>query len=359
MHGARREGPGAGGTGYPRRMRAVVLRKTGGPEVLVPEIVADPEPGPGECLVRVRASSVCGRDLIDRRGGFPLMKIPTILGHEFAGEIVRAGEGTRLSPGARVVNLHRPSCLACPRCLGGEPVHCERAFQSFGHTVDGGYAELVVAHERALVGIPDDLPFDVASTLMCTAGVALHALRTRGRLTLGETVLITGASGGVGTMAVQLARRIGARVVATTSSPAKAAALAQLGASEVVVTGKGPFHSEVIARAGGSVDVALELTGSATFGSALRSLRRGGRMVVVGNIETLKVELNPGALILQGLEILGSASCTHRDLEDVIALVRAGELVPVIDRKLPLEEAAEAHRLLAERQVKGRIVLLP
>lgn len=340
-------------------MRAVVLRKTGGPEVLVSETVADPEPGPEECLVRVRATAVCGRDLIDRRGGFPLMKVPTILGHEFAGEVVRAGKGARFAPGARVVNLHRPSCLACPRCLGGEPIHCERAFQSFGHTVDGGYAELVVAHHRALVEIPAELSFDIASTLMCTAGVALHALRTRGRLALGETALVTGASGGVGTMAVQLARRMGARVIATTSSPDKAPALRKLGAHEVVVTGKGPFCGEVISKASGGVDLALELTGSATFGSALRSLRRGGRMVVVGNIETTKVEVNLGALILQGLEIFGSASCTHRDLEDVFSLVRAGELKPTIDRRLKLEEAAEAHRLLADRQAIGRIVLLP
>jgi NADPH:quinone reductase-like Zn-dependent oxidoreductase len=257
------------------------------------------------------------------------------------------------------VNLHRPSCAACRSCLAGRPIDCERAFQSFGHTVDGGYAELVVAHHRALVRIPEGIGFDVASTLMCTAAVALRALRSRARLALGETALITGASGGVGAAAVQIARRMGARVIATTTQERKAEALRRLGAHEVVVSPDGRFHNQVAAVSDGGVDVSLELTGSATFPSALRSLRRGGRMVVVGNIEASKVELSLGALIVYNYEILGSAMCAHRDLEDVFGLVRAGELAPVIDRTLPLEQAADAHRLLAERAAVGRIVLVP
>lgn len=343
-------------------MRAVVLRQVGGPEKLVLEDTPDPKLEAEDVLVRVRAAAVCGRDLIDRRGGFPLMKLPTVLGHEFAGEVVKVGPGaaaSALSPGDRVINLHRPSCGVCRRCLGGEAILCERAWQSFGHTIDGGYAELVAAHHRALVKIPASLPFEAAATLMCTAGVALQALRARGGLSLGETVLITGASGGVGSMAVQVARRMGARVIATTSSPAKVEALLALGASEVVVSESGRFHEEVLRRNDGGVDVALELTGSATFQGALRSLRRGGRIVVVGNIETEKLQINPGALILYGYTIAGSAGCTHRDLEDVIRMVVAGEIKAQVDRVLPLGEAAAAHRLLAERAVVGRVVLVP
>jgi D-arabinose 1-dehydrogenase-like Zn-dependent alcohol dehydrogenase len=319
-------------------------------------------PGAEEVLVRVRASAVCGRDLIDRRGGFPLMKLPTILGHEFAGEIERASAeavAAGLQPGDRVVNLHRPSCGQCARCAAGEPVLCERAWQSFGHTVDGAYAELVVAHHRALVKIPDGVSFEDASTLMCTAGVGLRALVTRGRLADGETVVVTGASGGVGTAAVQLARLIGARVFAVTSSPSKVAALEALGAERVFVSPDGKFHAEAMAWAGGGVDLALELTGSATFTSALKSLRRGGRLVVVGNIDTARVSLNLGALILYAHEILGSASCTREDLEQVLALVASGKLRAVIDRKLPLRLATEAHGLLEARAAFGRIVLVP
>lgn len=340
-------------------MRAVVLREIGEPERLVSETLPDPVAGAGELTLRVRAVSVCGRDLIDRRGGFPMMKLPTVLGHEIAGEVAGVGAGvTGFAVGDRVINLHRPSCGVCRRCLEGETIACERAWQSYGHTVDGGYAERVVAWPRGLVKLPDAIPFDVASTLMCTAGVALRALRGRARLELGETVLITGASGGVGQAAVQIARAMGARVVATTTSPSKVEALRALGAHHVVVSENHRFSDDVI-KATGQVDVVMELTGSPTFAAALRSLRTGGRMVVVGNIEASKVELNPGAIILRGLEIHGSASCTARDLGDVFAMVEAGTLVPRIDRTLPLDRAAEAHRLLAERQVVGRVVLLP
>jgi NADPH:quinone reductase-like Zn-dependent oxidoreductase len=343
-------------------MRAVVLHEVGGPERLAPEEVKDPIPGAGEALVRVRASAVCGRDLIDRRGGFPMMKLPTILGHEFAGEIVALGEGagdTALRVGDKVVNLHRPACGECPRCLGGDPVLCERAWQSFGHSVDGAYAELVVADRRALVPAPASIPFEQLSTLMCTAGVALYAMRRRGGLGRGETVLVTGASGGVGSMAVGVAKALGARVIASTTSAAKVEAIEALGADHVIVSSDGRFDGEVKRLTDGGVDLALELTGSATFLGSLRSLRRGGRLVVVGNIDTEKVAMNLGYLILHGLTVAGSASCWRDDPTDVFAMVEKGELAPKIDRVLPLAEAAEAHRLLAERKVVGRVVLVP
>ncbi|MFT3774216.1 MAG: zinc-binding dehydrogenase [Minicystis sp.] len=340
-------------------MRAVVLREHGEPERLVPEIVPDPVPKADEVLVRVRASSVCGRDLIDRRGGFPMMKMPAILGHELAGEVVAVGSSVEgFKPGDRVINLQRPSCGACRRCLEGEPVLCERAWQSFGLTVDGAYAEQVIAWPRGLVKLPDAIPFDVGSTLMCTAGVALRALRGRAQLELGETVLITGASGGVGQAAVQIARHMGARVVVTTTSPDKVEALQKLGAHHVVVSDKHRFADDVI-KATGQVDAVLDLVGAPTIVPALRCLRMGGRMVVLGNIELSKVEINPGMLIVRGLSVLGGVSCSARDLADVFAMVASGALVPRIDRRLPLDRAAEAHRLLADRKVVGRVVLVP
>lgn len=342
-------------------MRAVVLHAVGGEEQLVPGELADPSPGEGEVLVRVRAASVCGRDLIDRRGGFPAIKLPIVLGHEFAGEIVALGAGGGaggLSPGDRVVNLHRPFCAACSRCRAGDLLLCERAFQSFGHTIDGGYAEFVVAHHRALVRLPSSISFEAGSTLMCTAGVALRALRGRADVQLGERVLITGASGGVGVMAIQIARTMGARVIAVTSSPAKADALRSLGAEVIVARPDGRFASEVLRRTDG-VDVALELTGTATFVEAMKSLRRGGRLALLGNINADKIPMSLGPIILSGTSIIGSASCTARDLEDVIALVERGAITPTIDRTLPLEGAADAHRILAARGAVGRIVLLP
>lgn len=340
-------------------MRAVVLERVGGPEELTLREVPDPEPGDGEALVRVRTVGVCGRDLIDRRGGFPLMKLPTILGHEMAGEVVAVGPNvTRVAVGDTVANLHRPFCGECRSCISGDVIHCERAWQSFGHTVDGAYAELCVAHQRALVKVPDGLEPLQAASVGCTAGVALRALRREARLEIGETVLITGASGGVGLMAIQIAKRVGARVIGVTGSEHKVHAIRDAGADDVVVE-RGDFDGRVRQLTNGGVDVALELVGGATFRPSLKSLRQRGRLVLVGNVTLERVELNPGAMILFGYRVLGSRSYSPLDLEDCFAMMLRGELSMAIDRTLPLEAAADAHRLLADRKVTGRVMLVP
>jgi acryloyl-coenzyme A reductase len=341
-------------------MHAIVLDQFGGPERLAYRETSEPEIGPEEVLVRVRASAVCGRDLIDARGGFKAMQLPAILGHEFAGEVLAAGSAVRtLQPGDRVVNFHRPYCGECRNCLAGASVDCERAWQSFGHTVAGAYAERVAAHHRALFKFPSGIDFAEAAPVMCTAAVALRGLRHHARLSLGDQLLVTGASGGVGVAAIQIARALGARVVAVTSSEAKSERLKQLGADEIVVSANGDFHDAVRRITGGGADVALELTGSATFASALRSLRARGKLVVIGNIDTGRVSVNLGAMILYSLALFGSHGASHQDLTDCFELVRRGALKVVIDRRLPLERAAEAHRLLAERRVFGRVVLVP
>jgi NADPH:quinone reductase-like Zn-dependent oxidoreductase len=341
-------------------MHAVVLEQFGGPERLSYRQTAEPEIGPDEVLVQVRATGVCGRDLIDARGGFPAMPLPAILGHEFAGEVLAVGNAVRdLSPGDRVVNLHRPYCGDCRNCLAGASVDCERAWQSFGHTVPGGYAERVAAHHRALFKFPAEIDFVEAAPVMCTAAVALRGLRHHARLMLGEQVLITGASGGVGVSAIQIARALGARVLAVTSSESKRERLKQLGADETIVSPNSDFHEAVRKASGGGVDVSLELTGSATFASALRSLRSRGRMVVIGNIDTGRVSVNLGAMILYSYALFGSHGAAHQDLTDCFELMQRGALRIIIDRQLPLKRAAEAHRLLGERAAFGRVVLVP
>jgi acryloyl-coenzyme A reductase len=340
-------------------MRAVVLERTGEPGELVMRELPDPEPRADEVVVRVHAAGVCGRDLIDRRGGFPAMKLPTILGHELAGEVVAAGAAaTRWKPGDRVVNLHRPFCGECRWCIGGDVIDCERAWQSFGHTVDGAYAELVVAHERALVRLPDGIAYADGAALGCTAAVSLRALRSEARLEIGQSVLVTGASGGVGLMAIQIAKRAGATVIAVTGDPDKAAAVERAGADHVVVE-RGDFAPRVRELTNGGADVALELVGRATFRSSLKSLRRRGRLVLVGNVTVDRIAFNPGAVILYGLTIAGSRSYSPKDLEDCLGMLGRGEIRMAIDRTLPLSHAPEAHRLLEERKARGRIILLP
>src|SRR5258705_5236421 len=339
-------------------MRAVVLRRIGGPEELEYCDVPDPVVAPGEALVRVKAEGVCGRDLIDRRGGFRGLQLPVILGHEFAGEVVKVAPGVvDLAPGDRVANLLRLGCGACRACQRGETPICERAWQSFGQTRNGGYAELVVAPAEALVKVPAQVSDVEAASVACTFGVALRALRTFRRVTLGDRVLVTGASGGVGMAAIQIAKALGAEVIAATGSESKHEALAKAGADEVVVDPGATIHAKVREHAPLGVDVALELTGSPTFTASMRSLKNGGKLVLVRNILADSIKFNPGAVILYGYQILGSAGCTRTDLENALAMIASKKLVVDIDLVLLLEKPADAHRILAERNSISPIVL--
>jgi D-arabinose 1-dehydrogenase-like Zn-dependent alcohol dehydrogenase len=184
----------------------------------------------------------------------------------------------------------------------------------------------------------------------------LRALRRHGALESGQTVLITGASGGVGIHAVQVAKILGARVVAVTSSEAKSEAILRAGADDVLVA-KGPFHRDVLARA--EVDLALELTGAPTFNSALRSLRTGGRLVLVGNLTGERIDVNPGYLIVRELSIAASAGATRAELAEVFDWAADGRLRPVVAERLPLAAAREAQTRLQQKSIIGRQVLVP
>lgn len=338
-------------------MHAIVIREPGGPERLEWAEVPTPEPGPGQALVRVRACGVCYRDIIDREGKYPFMRRPIVTGHELAGEITAVGPGASdFAVGDRVAATHRPPCGVCPACRRDDETMCSGSPVMYGLTVDGGYAEACLTWTASLVRVPPEVPLEQAAFLHCTAGVALRALRARAGLQAGETVVITGASGGVGIHAVQVAKILGARVIAVTSSPAKAEALTRAGADEVVAA-EG-FHRALVERTGGA-DVALELTGAPTFQSALRALRSGGRLVVVGNVTTQPVEVNPGYIILRQLAVLGSSSASRADLATIFSWVTEGRLRPVIAERLPLREAARAQERLRQKGVVGRIVLEP
>jgi NADPH:quinone reductase-like Zn-dependent oxidoreductase len=253
----------------------------------------------------------------------------------------------------------RLGCGVCRSCSRGEAVICEKGWQSYGQTRNGGYAELVTATPATLVKVPAGVSDVEAASAACTFGTALRALRTVGRVTLGDQLLITGASGGVGIAAIQIAKALGARVIAATSSDSKRQALADAGADDVVVDAQGALHEKVRAIAPAGVDAVLELTGSPTFTSSMRSLKNGGRLILVGNILADSIKLNPGAVILFGYQVLGSAGCTRADLEDVFSMIMQKKLRVVLHRVLPLKSAAEAHKVLADRGAIGRVVLTP
>jgi acryloyl-coenzyme A reductase len=342
-------------------MQAIVLREFGSPANLRPESVPDPAPGPGEVLLRVHACGVCFHDVINRRGNLPRTAVPAILGHEAAGEVVAVGPGvTGWATGDRAATLQRLSCGACAHCQAERNSLCRHDTRFFGEEIPGGYAAYMAAPVAGLGRVPAGVEWPVAAVTCCTTGTAVHCLRTRGRLAAGETVLITGASGGVGMQAVQLARLDGAHVIAVTSSAAKAQVLGEAGAHDVIVSPGLDFAGEVRRRtAGHGADLALEIVGSLTFAQTLRSLAPGGRLVTVGNLETGSVDLNPGLVIVKELEILGAYATTQAELHESFLLVASGALRSWVAEVLPLDAASVAHDRLEHRAVAGRLVLAP
>jgi acryloyl-coenzyme A reductase len=340
-------------------MRAIVIRENGGADRLEAVEMADPSPSTGQVLLRVGGCGVCYRDIVDRRGGYPFMRKPVVTGHEIAGTIEAVGAGAGdFAVGDRVALVHRAPCGECAPCKAGDEVLCLASPVMYGVTVDGGYAEKCVAYASSLARVPEGVPLEKAAFLHCTAAVALRALRRHANLHAGQSVLITGASGGVGVHAIQIAKILGARVVALTTSPEKAERLGELGADDVVIARDGNFHKEVLAKTGG-VNVALELTGAATFNGALRSLAAGGRLVVVGNVTGERLEANPGYLIIRELSATGSLGATRGELSEVLAWAAAGKLRPIVSQTRPLDEARAAQELLEHKGGFGRQVLVP
>jgi acryloyl-coenzyme A reductase len=342
-------------------MHAIVLRQFGGAENLRIEERPIPSPGPGEVLLRVRACGVCYHDVINRRGGLPRTPLPSILGHEAAGEVIEVGAGVKgWSIGDRGATLQRLSCGDCLYCRQGKNSLCRRDPRFFGEEIPGGYAQYMVAPVRGLCRVPASLSWSAAATVCCTTGTAVHVLRTRGKLQRGESLLITGASGGVGMQAIQLARLDGARVLAVTSSEEKVEALYEAGAHEVIVSRGLDFSAEVRKRTDGEgVNVAMEIVGSSTFPQTLKAMAPAGRVLVVGNLETATTPLNPGLVIVKELEIIGAYATNADEMSESLGLLESGALKPCPAEELPLSHAARAHERLERRGVAGRLVLLP
>jgi D-arabinose 1-dehydrogenase-like Zn-dependent alcohol dehydrogenase len=342
-------------------MKAVVMRQFGEANQLRVETLADPKAGPGEVILRVRACGVCYHDIICRRGGIPNTQMPAVLGHEVAGEVVEVGPGVEgWKTGDRAATLQRLSCGECAYCKMGRTSLCKKDSRFFGEQLPGGYASYIRVPVRALGRVPAGLDWNVAATVCCTSGTAVHVLRTRGQVKAGQTVLITGASGGVGMQVLRLAKLDGARVIAVSSSDAKRESLEAAGADEVVVHKDLAFASEVRRRVGvDGVDLAIEIVGAKTFGQTLRTMAPGGRVVVVGNLDTAQVEINPGLVIVKELELVGAYATTQGELEEALGLVHSGKLGSKVSDVLPLEAAPSAHFRLENREVSGRLVLNP
>lgn len=337
-------------------MNRIRLNALGWDEPMVAENQPDPAAPIGtEVVVAVEACGVCHRDLIDRGGGVPFMTLPITLGHEATGRVLATGpDVTRWQPGDRVATLHRDSCGACDRCREGEDTLCPNGFHVLGIVADGGYATHLTLPERALYAVPDDLPVAEAAILNCTYGTAFRGLRTGG-CGPGRTVVITGASGGVGSAAIEVASRMGAHVVAVIRDASRTDYVTELGADAVLVDPGGGFHK---APEVADADMVLDCVGEPTLNASLRCLRLGGSVIFVGNITQERLSLNVGLVIVKALRIIGSSGASPRDMADLIELRGNRPFAMTID-ELPLDEAEAAHQQLRQGGVPGRLVLRP
>ncbi len=342
-------------------MKALYLKQAGNPPDLEILDVPIPTPAPHQALVRVTACGFCHHDRsvmagVLRRG----VGSNVILGHEISGVVEEAGsEVTGLRQGDRVVSLLTEACGHCDRCADGREHRC-REGEGIGHGRDGGFAEYVALSEHSLVKVPEGLDPVGAALLACPMGVALQAVQVTARVTQGDTVVVTGAGGGLGAHAVQAASASGARVLAVSSSPEKEAALRDLGADEVLDTDGLDFAELVMAMTGDEgANVVIDTVGSALFPSTLRCLAQYGRLVLLGEIEGQSVNLNPAEIIFRDAQVLGASGVSRAVVELAGQMALEGKLRPVVDLELPLEQASEAYRLVSERRPAGRIVILP
>lgn len=333
-------------------MKAIVLREFGGPEVLRLEDFPTPEPGPEDLVFQVHAVSVNRTlDLAVRAGDYdPAIRLPHILGIDPSGVVVAVGEGVAdRKVGDRVV--------AIPwRAAEAGPLH------SVGRQQHGGYAEYVRIPAKATVLIPPGLDFAAATLVARHAPQAFSLLRDRAALQQGETVLVMGAAGGLGSAGVQIAKLLGAKVIAAAGAADRVQAALGLGADFGVDYGRQPLTQSVLELTDGrGVDVVFENIGDpALFPQAFAALARKGRLVTAGSHGgDGRVMLDVKRLYLYQIGVLGGLGFSTADVIASLDAAAAGRLKVLVDAVLPLEAAAEAHRRVARREGLGKVILDP
>ena len=338
-------------------MRAVLLKKFKElPELT--DLELDPSLGSNEVLLEVEMSGLCYRDLLTIDGYFPRTKLPIILGHEIAGKVLAVGEDVvDFKSGDRVASLTYIPCGKCKYCKSGNENLCKQRL-TFGEEINGSFAQMVKVHERSLVKVPDNVTPEGAAIASCVTGMVLRAFRHVAKVKQDESVLITGAGGGVGIHAVQVAKALGCKVIAATSSEEKFKYIMEAGADEVLLSDDKMVEKVKRLTGDDGVDVVLEAVGQPTFEKSLRCLAWGGRMVVVGNVTASSVEVPLGLIILKANSIAGTIAATKKDLEDALKLTADGKVRPVVT-VYPLEKIYDAMEKMRRKESVGRLLLKP
>ncbi|ACB39724.1 alcohol dehydrogenase catalytic domain-containing protein [Pyrobaculum neutrophilum] len=315
-------------------MRGYLLGKFGEPPALVE--LEKPRAAPGRVVVKVAAAGVCYRDFLTWRG-LQRARLPVVPGHEFAGVVEEVGEGVaEFKPGDAVAGMMYEYCGVCENCRSGREYLC-RSRRIYGEDLHGAFAEYISVDRKSLVKIPPGVPLEAASFAACVLSTVVRGVRKIG-VAPGMRVLVTGAGGGVGIHAVQIAKAYGAKVIAVTS-PSKAEAVGKY--ADYVISEKA--FSEEVKKLGGA-DGAVEAVGGPTLEQTVRSLNWGARVALIGNVDPQPAPLPLGLLILKEVEILPVIQGGRRDLEEALRLLASGAVKPVYT----VHSFSELPKLIAE-----------
>lgn len=340
-------------------MKAVVFHEHGGPEKLKYEDRPDPTIKPDEVLVRVKACALNHLDIWVRQG-IPAYQIPLphISGCDVAGQIERVGSQVKgVKVGQKVFVWPGLNCGTCDECKAGHDNLCP-SFGVLGARTDGGYAEFVAVPGRNVIPIPPSLTFEQAAAFPLVSVTAWHMAVTLAWLRRGETVLVMGAGSGVGSMAIQIAKYIGAKVITTVGSEDKVKKALVIGADEVINHATGDVVKRVFELTGGrGVDVVIEHIGPQVWDQCLKSLAKGGRLITCGATTGPKAEIDLRYLYSRSLTLKGSYMGTKAELLEATKLIGTGKLRPVIDHVYPLQDARAAQEHMLSRKFFGKLVL--
>jgi NADPH2:quinone reductase len=324
-------------------MKALICSQYGPPENLSVQDMPDPQPAAGQVVVRVRAAGVNFPDALIVQNLYQFKPTPPFSpGGEMAGEVLAVGAGvTRFKAGDKVIAL----------------------------TIWGGFAEQVLAQEDQLIAMPPGMSFEVAGSLLLTEGTCLHALRDRAGLQSGQTVLVLGAAGGIGIASIELAKALGARVIAAASSADKLATCRAKGADDVINYREQNLRDEIKRITGGKgVDVVVDPVGGDYAEQALRSMAWRGRYLVVGFTDGQIPRLPLNLVLLKGCAIVGvfwgdfirrEPQAAQTDLQDLMAMLEQGQIKPLISGRYSLQEAPKAILELSQRRAQGKLIVLP
>jgi NADPH:quinone reductase-like Zn-dependent oxidoreductase len=342
-------------------MKAVIFNQHGGPEVLEYTDVAEPKIRPDEVLIEVKACGLNHLDIFIRRG-LPGIEIPLphTLGADIAGVVREVGGLVKwIHPGDEVLVQPGLSCGHCQECLGGRDNLCPD-YDIIGYRCNGGYADSVAVPALNVIPKPEKLSWPEAAALPLVTLTAWHMLVTRADVQPGETVLVQAAGSGVGSLAIQVAKLRGAKVIATASTDEKLQRAKQLGADELVNYSRDDWPREVkrlTDRRG--VDVVFEHTGAATWPGSLVSLKKNGRLVTCGATSGFNASTDLRQVFYRHLTILGCFMGSKAELLQAMNFIESGAIRAVVDQSLHLSEAARAHELIESRAHFGKLVLLP